>query len=67
MKTIEEVAQWVIDNRFSINELKKVSDLEMYHTLVDFMNQKNSSVIISSEHYEEDKRQNDEFRNKVRF
>lgn len=34
MKT-EEIAQWVIDNRFPKNENDKISDSEMYHFLVD--------------------------------
>ena len=35
MKTPEEIAQWVIDNRYPQNEKQKVSDAEMYHNLVD--------------------------------
>jgi hypothetical protein len=34
MKSIEEIAQWVINNRYPKNELEKVSDAEMYQTLV---------------------------------
>lgn len=30
----EEIAQWVIDNRYPKNELTKVSDHELYHALV---------------------------------
>jgi len=31
----EEIAQWVIDNRYPKNEQSKMSDAEMYHTLID--------------------------------
>lgn len=31
----EEIAQWVIDNRYAKNENQKISDIEMYHTLVE--------------------------------
>ena len=31
MKTTKEIAQWVIDNRYSKSENEKVSDVEMYH------------------------------------
>lgn len=39
MKTIQEIAQWVIDNRYPKSENNKVSDAEMYHTLIKAMNQ----------------------------
>lgn len=39
MKTIQEIAQWVIDNRYPKTENDKVSDGEMYHTLIEAMNQ----------------------------
>jgi hypothetical protein len=39
MKTIQEIAQWVIDNRYPKSENNKVSDAEMYHTLIEAMNQ----------------------------
>lgn len=35
MYTIEELAQWVIDNRYPKNENQKVGDFEMFTTLVD--------------------------------
>jgi len=35
MKSSKEIAQWVIDNRYSKSEHEKVSDLEMYHEIVD--------------------------------
>jgi len=38
MKT-EEIAQWVIDNRYSKSENNKVSDSEMYYTLIDKINE----------------------------
>lgn len=31
----EELAQWVIDNRYPKSENNKVSDLEMYHFILD--------------------------------
>jgi hypothetical protein len=34
-ETLEEAAQWVIDNRYAKSELEKVSDFEMYNTIVD--------------------------------
>ena len=33
--TVEELAQWVIDNRYPKSENNKVSDHEMYHTIID--------------------------------
>lgn len=35
MKTPEEIAQWVINNRYPKSEKEKVSDAEMYHSLVE--------------------------------
>lgn len=35
MKTAEQIAQWVIDNRYPKSENEKVSDVEMYHELVE--------------------------------
>ena len=35
MKTAEQIAQWVIDNRYPKSENNKVSDSEMYHELVE--------------------------------
>lgn len=35
MKTAKEIAQWVIDNRYPKSENEKISDVEMYHELVD--------------------------------
>jgi hypothetical protein len=34
-ETLEEVAQWVIDNRYAKSELEKVSDFEMYNIIID--------------------------------
>jgi len=34
-ETLEEVAQWVINNRYAKSELEKVSDFEMYNTIID--------------------------------
>lgn len=42
-KTPEEIAQWIIDNRYPKSEQEKVSDIVMYHTIVkdmhDFANE----------------------------
>lgn len=35
MNTPKEIARWVIDNRWPKNENEKISDVEMYHTIVD--------------------------------
>ena len=35
MKSIQEIARWVIDNRYSKGEKEKISDLEMYQTIVE--------------------------------
>jgi hypothetical protein len=35
MNSIQEIAQWVIDNRSSKSKKEKISDLEIYHTIVD--------------------------------
>jgi hypothetical protein len=34
--SLEQLAQWVIDNRYPKSEKEKVSDFEMYHTIVDW-------------------------------
>lgn len=34
----EEIAQWVIDNRYPKNDLNKVSDQVMYTTIVKYIN-----------------------------
>jgi hypothetical protein len=35
MNSIQELAQWVIDNRYPKSQNDKISDFEMYHTIVD--------------------------------
>jgi hypothetical protein len=35
MKTPEMIAQWVIDNRYSKSEYEKVSNFEMYHEVLE--------------------------------
>jgi len=35
MNTIEELAQWVIDNRYPKSQNQKVGDFEMFTTLVE--------------------------------
>ena len=37
--TPEEIAQWVIDNRYPKSENDKVSDSEMYYDLINKINQ----------------------------
>ena len=34
-ETLEDIAQWVIEFRFTKNEYAKVSDYEMYHTIIE--------------------------------
>ena len=34
-ETLEDIAQWVIEFRFTKNEYAKVSDFEMYHTVIE--------------------------------
>ena len=34
-KTAEEIAQWVIDNRYAKSENNKIDDRELYDTLVN--------------------------------
>ena len=36
---VEEIAQWVVDNRYPKSENNKVSDSEMYYTLIEKINQ----------------------------
>jgi hypothetical protein len=50
MKTIQEIAQWVIDNRYPKSENNKVSDAEMYHTLIEAMNQVLHQPTVSEWH-----------------
>jgi len=38
MKTIQELAKWVIENRYPKSEKEKVSDFEMYHSIIDEFN-----------------------------
>lgn len=45
MKTKEEIAQWIIDNRYPKSENDKVSDFEMYHCIVYDIN-KNTKPLI---------------------
>lgn len=47
MKTIQEIAQWVIDNRYPKNENDKVSDFEMYQILIEAMNQVLRQPLVS--------------------
>jgi hypothetical protein len=47
--TKEEIAQWVIDNRYPKSENEKTTDSEMYHFLLDsiqdFAAQQNGEVV----------------------
>ena len=47
MKTIEEIAQYVIDNRYPKSENDKVSDFEMYQTLIEAMNKVLRQPLVS--------------------
>jgi hypothetical protein len=38
MKTPEQIAQWVISNRYPKSEQDKVSDHEMYHFILENIN-----------------------------
>ena len=49
MKTAEQIAQWVIDNRYPKSENNKVSDTEMYQTLIEAINQVLRQPLVSSE------------------
>ena len=35
----EEIAQWVMDNRYPKSEHEKISDAEMYHFILDAVNE----------------------------
>lgn len=39
MKTIKQIAQWVIDNRYPKSKYDKVLDSEMYYALIKFFEQ----------------------------
>lgn len=41
MNSIQELTQWVIDNRYPKSAKEKTSDLEMYYTIVDTFTQLN--------------------------
>lgn len=45
--TKDNIAQWVIDNRYPKSEFNKVSDMEMYHEIVGMIDKlinKNSVI-----------------------
>jgi len=48
-ETLEEVAQWVINNRYAKSELEKVSDFEMYHTIIDKCSKRMQEIFYSEE------------------
>jgi hypothetical protein len=58
MKTKEEIAQWVINNRYTKGENDKVSDAEMYHELVESIdklcNIKSVFVVCENDEYGRD-------------
>lgn len=43
-KSNEEIAQYVIDNRYPKSELEKVSDVELYHFVLESLAQKDAEV-----------------------
>ena len=43
-KSNEEIAQYVIDNRYPKNELDKVSDVELYQFVLEALTQKDAEV-----------------------
>lgn len=50
----EKIAQWVIDNRYSKSEKQKVSDLEMYHEIIDRIKRLKQEVIPIDSRVERD-------------
>lgn len=49
LPTAEQIAQWVIDNRYPKSENNKLSDIEMYHALVvdvrEYSDQQNAYLL----------------------
>lgn len=43
----EQLAQWVIDNRYAKSENEKVSDFEMYNTILNAFSQMTSRVLVT--------------------
>jgi hypothetical protein len=50
-ETLEEVAQWVINNRYAKSELVKVSDFEMYNTIIDKCSKLQQEISYSEEEF----------------
>ena len=54
MKTKYEIAQWVIDNRYPKSELEKISDHELYNTIVDdiqkLIDEKDNEIVDDGPH-----------------
>jgi hypothetical protein len=48
MKTPQDIAQWVIDNRYTKSENEKVSDVEMYNTIYEAI----TKLINNETHFE---------------
>jgi hypothetical protein len=46
MKSIQELAQWVIDNRYPKSENNKISDFEMYNFLIENFDKLNNQKKI---------------------
>jgi len=42
----DDIAQWVIDNRYPKSELEKISDLEMYFMIKSMIESKNNTEPI---------------------
>ena len=51
MKTTEQIAQWVIDNRYPKSKYDKVSDSEMYYALIKFFEQNLREELIKYERH----------------
>ena len=49
----EEIAQWVIDNRYPKSEQEKVSDFEMYHFIITSINSVELETNCSTCKYQE--------------
>jgi hypothetical protein len=47
--TLEKVAQWIINNRYTRSEFEKVSDSEMYYTIIDKVSKLQQKRIYNEE------------------
>jgi len=46
----EEISQWVIDNRYPKSELVKITDLEMFHSVMDSIEKYTQDQIKKDRH-----------------